>query len=414
MAERRKKSVSTGTRKSSKSTKSAGTRRKAPKVKLSSRYVILLTLVIVILCGGLLGVAGYMASLKSKNVQGQNVSKSVKTPSANTSEKKVSAQKTPVTPFEKVQSKPVQPSTQKTGSAQTKQPSQQKQQPQQTQKTQPSVKNLQPQKSVKESVSVKMPDTTKAAAVARVNSVNPSENPPVVKDPFNLPPARNGATLVFVIDDAGLNVANVKRYANLPMPLTIAVLPKLSNSKGCAYVVRSSGKELILHQPMQAQNLKVNPGPGAVTVDMGTAEIERIVKENIEEIGPGVKGVNNHEGSLITANEIKIGAVLEACHSKGIYFLDSRTTAETKARMAALEHDTKFFEKAGPYIDNVTTRAAELERIKESLEYANRHGTAVVIGHVDKSVEVLPDLLAEMYPWMVKAGYRFATPSTLK
>ncbi len=106
--------------------------------------------------------------------------------------------------------------------------------------------------------------------------------------------------------------------------------------------------------------------------------------------------------------------MLDVCAEEGIYFLDSRTTAETKARQAALERDMTIYEKSGPYIDNVTTRSAELERIIESLNWANKHGKAVVIGHVDKSVNILPDLLNEMYPHMIKAGYKFATPSMLK
>lgn len=231
---------------------------------------------------------------------------------------------------------------------------------------------------------------------------------------FNIPPAANGATIVIVIDDAGRSVENTKRYAVLPFPITIAVLPKLPQSRGCADAVRAAGKEVILHQPMQSMNLNLDPGPGKITADMNSYQIAFIIKENLAELGPGVRGMNNHEGSLITANEIKIGAVLEVCAEKGIYFLDSRTTAETKAPQAALERDMQIFEKAGPYLDNDIDRAKMLERMRETLAYANRHGKALVIGHVDKSVKILPDLLAEMYPEMKAAGYRFATPSMLR
>ena len=147
---------------------------------------------------------------------------------------------------------------------------------------------------------------------------------------------------------------------------------------------------------------------------MSTYEIAQIVKQNLEELGPGVKGMNNHEGSDVTSNEIKIGAVLEVCAEKGVYFLDSRTTADTKAPQAALERDMHIFEKAGPYLDNDIDRAKMAERIRETLMYANRHGRAIVIGHVDKSVNILPDLLAEMYPEIKAAGYHFATPGMLK
>ena len=74
----------------------------------------------------------------------------------------------------------------------------------------------------------------------------------------------------------------------------------------------------------------------------------------------------------------------------------------------------KIFEKSGPYIDNVVTREAMLAEIYKSLDAANRQGSAIVIAHVDKSAKILPELLREMYPYMVKAGYRFATPSTLR
>lgn len=236
----------------------------------------------------------------------------------------------------------------------------------------------------------------------------------VPQNRFDIPPAADGATIVIIIDDAGLSVENTKLYASLPFPITIAVLPRLSRSRACADVVRAAGKELILHQPMQSTNLSLDPGPGKITEEMSTREIAGIVKENLLSLGPGVKGMNNHEGSLVTSNVIKIGAVLEVCDEMGVYFLDSRTSAQTQARQAALERDMRIFEKAGPYLDNDIDRAKMLERMRETLAYANRHGRAIVIGHVDKSARILPELLAEMYPEMRAAGYSFATPSMLK
>ena len=235
----------------------------------------------------------------------------------------------------------------------------------------------------------------------------------VKKSPFSIPAAKNGATIVIVIDDAGRSAANTKMYTSLPFPVTIAVLPGLPETKKCAEVVRKSGQEMILHQPMQATNLSLDPGPGAVRNDMSSYEIASVLKKNLAELGSGVKGMNNHEGSLITSNVIKIGAVLDVCDEAGIYFLDSRTTAQTKAPQAALERDMTIFEKAGPYLDNELDREKMIQRMYETLAYANAHGHAIVIGHVDKSVKILPSLLSEMYPYIKAAGYRFATPSTL-
>ena len=251
-------------------------------------------------------------------------------------------------------------------------------------------------------------------ASAKTPAQNETIQQQVPRKRFDIPPASNGATIVIIIDDAGRSAENTKRYAALPFPITIAVLPKLPQSRACADVIRRAGKEVILHQPMQSMNLQLDPGPGKITENMSGYEIAAIIKENLAELGPGVKGMNNHEGSLITANVIKIGTVLDVCAEMGVYFLDSRTTAATKAPQAALERDMHIFEKAGPYLDNDIDRAKMLERMRETLAYANRHGRAIVIGHVDKSVKILPDLLAEMYPEMKAAGYRFATPSMLK
>lgn len=297
-----------------------------------------------------------------------------------------------------------------------------------TQKTSSVAKAKVTQQEVKETNVVKRIPANQASVVRSVapqnkNSQLASVRPPkeqetiqqhVPRNRFNIPQAENGATIVIVIDDAGRSVENTKKYASLPFPITIAVLPKLPQTRACAEAIRASGKELILHQPMQSINLSLDPGPGKITADMNSYQIASIVKENLLELGPGVRGMNNHEGSLITSNEIKIGAVLEVCAEKGIYFFDSRTTADTKAPQAALERDMKIFEKAGPYLDNDIDRAKMLERIMETLAYANRHGKALVIGHVDKSVKILPDLLSEMYPEMRAAGYRFATPSMLR
>jgi len=273
--------------------------------------------------------------------------------------------------------------------------------------------NLSSSNSYAESVKIEK-SPQKIAVASNLNQNENAQNQALKNSRFDIPKAVNGATVVIVIDDAGRSVENVQRYAALPFPLTIAVLPQLAHSRECAQISRNLGKEVILHQPMQSVNHNLDPGPGKISVDMSFAEISSIIKENLASLGPGVKGMNNHEGSEVTGDVLRIGAVLDACLENRIYFLDSRTTAQTKAPQAALERDMTIFEKAGPYIDNELSRAKMLERLYETLRYANNHGHAIVIGHVDKSVNILPDLLSEMYPYMKAAGYRFATPSTLR
>ena len=65
-------------------------------------------------------------------------------------------------------------------------------------------------------------------------------------------PVENLGTLVFVIDDAGNNLRELEPFLNISGPLTIAVLPGLPHSAEAAKRIREAGKEVILHQPMEA------------------------------------------------------------------------------------------------------------------------------------------------------------------
>lgn len=409
-----------------KSPRTAARKRKAkkPKVTLSAKKVYLLCGVIVALCAVSLALSVRLTAPKTeKPASAQTVAPVQQPTTAKQPPVKQdlppAATKTQITPAatqktlpapQKTATEPQKTAaqTQKTAAPSTAHAST----PAQSQSAKPQVTAASP---------IAQPNPANAVASAKADkpqqtaqSAKPEKPKPEPKSPFTIPPAQNGATLVFVIDDAGRSVANVRKYTALPFPITIAVLPKLPQSRVCADAIRSAGKEAILHQPMQAMNTRLDPGPGAIKGDMTFAEIGTVIKENLAELGAGIKGMNNHEGSLVTADVIRIGAVLDVCQEMGIYFLDSRTTAETKAPQAALERDMHIFEKAGPYIDNDIDREKMLARIYETLTYANNHGRAIVIGHVDKSVNILPQLLTDIYPYLVQAGYRFATPSQLR
>jgi polysaccharide deacetylase 2 family uncharacterized protein YibQ len=141
---------------------------------------------------------------------------------------------------------------------------------------------------------------------------------------------------------------------------------------------------------------------------MGTVEIESIVKQNIAEIGP-VAGVNNHEGSLICENEQQIGAVLRAVHDSGVYFLDSRTTAQTKVPQVAADLGFPYYQR-DIFLDNPKTKEHILEELHRGLEEADKKGFAIMIGHV-WSADLIPAILADLYPLLKEKGYTFSTVS---
>lgn len=226
---------------------------------------------------------------------------------------------------------------------------------------------------------------------------------------FDFPLAKNHAQLIFVFDDGGQNLAHLESFLKLPIPITIAVLPRLVHSVESAQKIRNSGNELILHQPMQALNSKVNPGPGAITPQMSEDEIIATLFYNINEIGP-IVGMNNHEGSAITADAEKMAVILKMANEEGIYFLDSRTNSETKVPYVANLMGYSYYER-NIFLDNEKTNENALQELKKGLAIANKNGSVIMIGHI-WSASFLPDFLLEVIPELQEKGYTFCTVST--
>ena len=232
------------------------------------------------------------------------------------------------------------------------------------------------------------------------------ERPPV-QAPIQAPIQSRG-TLAFVIDDVGNNLRDLEPFLKYPGPLTIAVLPGLLHSAEAARRIRAAGKEVFLHQPMEALGGQ-NPGPGAIRSGMDRNEIRAVISRNLEEIGP-VTGINNHEGSRITMDEEAMEAVLSLCREQGILFLDSRTTAETAAPKAARLLGMTIGER-DIFLDNTQSRESINSYINTGLDKAEQNGSAIMIGHV-WSRELAP-LLAELYPGLKEQGFAFSPVSRL-
>ena len=232
--------------------------------------------------------------------------------------------------------------------------------------------------------------------------------PRVAALPPEPPPRPNRGTLVFVIDDAGHNIHDLEPFLRFPGPLTIAVLPGLSHSAEAARRIREAGMEVFLHQPMEAVGGE-DPGPGAIYLWMSDEEILEILERNLAEVSP-VSGMNNHQGSRITADERIMELVLGFSREHGIPFLDSKTTAASVAPAVARRMGITIGER-NVFIDNEQDRASMQRAIDGGLRIASQRGSAVMIGHV-WSPELAP-LLKELYQRLVDQGFTFATASQI-
>lgn len=212
--------------------------------------------------------------------------------------------------------------------------------------------------------------------------------------------------LIFVIDDAGYSLKQLKAFLDLPFPVSIAVLPGLPNSVKAAQAVRAAGKELLLHQPMQAVGGQ-NPGPGALTLGMSEEEIVATVEANLESV-PGAVGINNHMGSAASADLGLMETVAAVAKKHGIYYLDSRTTSETAIPIAAIREGIRYWER-DVFLDNAPDRASITRAVEDGKKRADKDRPAVMIGHV-WSAE-LAQTLTDIYPHLIAEGFSLSTIS---
>ena len=371
-----KKAASKTTRKTT-SKRTARRTTKKPKVYIPAYKAIIFCCVIITLCMGLL----LFTTLKAPDAKiTQSVTERFQ---EEKTEKKAEAEKKEAAP--KVEKKIEAPKQETPKKIETPQAKEEKK-PEETKQIPP--------------VAAPKPESAPAPA---------PKTEPVAK--YNFPAAKKSAQLIFVFDDGGQNLSHLTPFLKLPFPITVAVLPQIAHSKETAAQVRKSGNEVILHQPMQSVNASVNPGPGAIKPDMNENQIISLLFQNITEIGP-VAGMNNHEGSGITADAEKMATVLQFCSQEGIYFLDSRTNVETKVPYVARELGYSWYER-NIFLDNEKTKENALKELKKGLDLANKNGSVIMIGHI-WSADFLPAFLQEIYPELKAQGYTFSTVSKSK
>ncbi|HTW24756.1 MAG TPA: divergent polysaccharide deacetylase family protein [Candidatus Baltobacteraceae bacterium] len=189
--------------------------------------------------------------------------------------------------------------------------------------------------------------------------------------------------LAIIIDDMGGDSALDASVIGLPFPLTVSVLPNLPLSAEMADRAYRRGDHVMLHLPMQADS-ESEPGgaqPEAVELRIGMSpEQVRSIFASMLATVPHAAGVNNHEGSRATADPALMNALMAAIRQRGLYFIDSRTTAATVAYDAAESAGVPAASRK-VFLDDTPTRQAVLASLDLAVRDARKDGFAIAIGH---------------------------------
>ncbi len=195
-----------------------------------------------------------------------------------------------------------------------------------------------------------------------------------------LPAAKSGeAKLAILIDDLGSDRAAAEQIFALPYPMTISVLPEHPQSVEIAKEARRRGCEVMLHLPMQSVG-KDQPEPQELEPGMPSARVSAMVDQFLTDV-PGVKGINNHQGSQATADPALMGELMPVLRARHLFYVDSRTTAATVAYDAARQNGVPAGFRNVPFLDDVENVAAIEAQINLAIRGAREKGEAIAIGH---------------------------------
>lgn len=221
-----------------------------------------------------------------------------------------------------------------------------------------------------------------------------------------------GATVskvAIVIDDLGYDGKLARRFLEIDGPLSFSVLPHGTFSKSIARRIHETGREILLHLPMEPKGYpEVNPGVGALLTEMTDEELVQTLRKDLDSL-PYVKGVNNHMGSKFCEYEKKLRPVIRELKNRGLFFLDSRTTSRTKAYKVAQQLEVPSAER-NVFLDNIQSPKAIRSQFKRLIQLAKLKGTAIGIAHPH---EATLKVLREDIPKLPKEGVELVPVSQL-
>lgn len=191
----------------------------------------------------------------------------------------------------------------------------------------------------------------------------------------------------------GQNLVQDRRVLALKAPVALAIMPDTPYGADLAREAHRAERTVILHLPMDPAG-----GPYAWHPELSAQERLNRLEKALSTV-PYVSGVNNHEGSRMTADRPAMTQLMAILQDRHLFFLDSRTSAATvaaaeaqKAALASLSRDV--------FLDNVNEPEAIAAQLREAVRLARQQGTAVLIGHprpatLDVLTRELPKLMAE-------------------
>lgn len=184
--------------------------------------------------------------------------------------------------------------------------------------------------------------------------------------------------IAILIDDLGYNRHGMESSLSLPTEVALAILPSTPFATQTALTAQKQKRITLLHAPMENQR-ELKLGPGGLYAKMTEHELKETLIKDLDGL-PGIQGVNNHMGSLLTTKAEPMKWVMETLKGRSLFFIDSLTSPKSVAEKTAQEHGLETVSR-DVFLDNIRTEQAIDKQFSRLLKLARLHGSALAIGH---------------------------------
>lgn len=208
----------------------------------------------------------------------------------------------------------------------------------------------------------------------RLVFIKPKEKKSIASPPARVP------RVAIIIDDLGYDERVASTFLSLNGLISFSVLPHSPFQESIATAVYESGRDLLLHLPMEPmEHPQVDPGVGALLSSMTPDDFLDQLQKNLDAV-PFAVGVNNHMGSKLTQDPAKMRLLFTILKKRDLFFVDSLTGPGSYCQQAARLLQVKFAQRQ-VFLDHVQDPAAIRFQIKRLVSIAKEHGQAIGIGH---------------------------------
>ena len=113
---------------------------------------------------------------------------------------------------------------------------------------------------------------------------------------------------------------------------------------------------------------------------------------------PSARGLNNHQGSHLTALIDQMNWLMGELKETDLYFIDSKTTGNSVAKKAAATHGIPYLVR-DVFLDHDPSPEAIDRQYRRALKIADKKGYAVIIAHPNRTTL---DYLEQQIPLLVE------------